>query len=338
VALLRGHPVDGACRWGRRIRVVDTTVADVIFVQTKDHIDLGADCGRAEIYTERKGALPMPSQPTDFGSYLDERRRRREIVCRAGATGSRLVIDRLAGAGADERLVAHLAADEPAKNARIVCEAYLADARKACRRVQSEDFDRAPVHEIAPPDESSEVSVAGQLMDGSGCAYRLEPDWTENAVQEMRWRRLTPCANGRGEAVSVRSVIGALERYEPVLSLTRQAISNVASDPTLSCSVLCAQLRCIEKGRVVLNRRLREAVHDAVDQRELTLSEIAISCGRLRRRSQDCSRPDTTWVRRRIGDACDTTTGRPTAWVSSDVLALIAREGLGVDPREVEVD
>jgi hypothetical protein len=60
----------------------------------------------------------------------------RELVSLAAAEGSVLVIDRLTGTHADARLVAHIAADEPAENAGLVCALYLADENRGrCRPV-----------------------------------------------------------------------------------------------------------------------------------------------------------------------------------------------------------
>jgi hypothetical protein len=84
----------------------------------------------------------------------------------------------------------------------------------------------------------------------------------------------------------VRDVIGALERYEPVLSPTHQAVADAVNREDISCRKLTSQLKCVDEGRFVLNRRLREAVHDALDGRGLTVSDIATACGRVARRSR----------------------------------------------------
>jgi hypothetical protein len=80
-----------------------------------------------------------------LGRYTDPRGRERELVRHTGAAESTLVIDRLAYTLGDERLVAHLAADEPSENARIVASLYLADADgRSCRRLTSEDLETMP--------------------------------------------------------------------------------------------------------------------------------------------------------------------------------------------------
>src|SRR3954449_8470585 len=71
-------------------------------------------------------ALRRPAR-RPLGAYVDADGRRREIVARPGAYGSVLVIDEDAATLGDRRLVAHLPCDEPAPNALVVCELYLAD-------------------------------------------------------------------------------------------------------------------------------------------------------------------------------------------------------------------
>jgi hypothetical protein len=88
---------------------------------------------------------------------------------------------------------------------------------------------------------------------------------------------------------------------------------------------------------IVLNRGLREAVVDAVTCNAVTLSEIAIRCGRIKREENGKESGETSWLARRIGLLPEGGHEAPTPWVSSHVLALIARDGLGVAPREVEV-
>src|SRR5580658_10350139 len=56
--------------------------------------------------------------------YVDRRGDLRELVARAGAAGSTLVIDRGVDGEEDQRLVAHLSADEPAANAELMCADY----------------------------------------------------------------------------------------------------------------------------------------------------------------------------------------------------------------------
>ena len=46
---------------------------------------------------------------------------------------------------------------------------------------------------------------------------------------------------------------------------------------------------------------------------------------------------ETSWLGRRIGVLAEAGASAPTPWVSSEVLALIARRGLNVAPCEVEL-
>ena len=47
---------------------------------------------------------------------------------------------------------------------------------------------------------------------------------------------------------------------------------------------------------------------------------------------------ETSWLARRLRLLPEGGRERATPWIHSDVLELIARDGLGVSPREVEVD
>ncbi len=69
----------------------------------------------------------------------------------------------------------------------------------------------------------------------------------------------------------------------------------------------------------------------------ISASEIAIRCGRVKRDSRGNVTGETSWLARRIGLAPEGGGSTPTPWVHSDVLGLIARRGLGVSPREVEL-
>jgi hypothetical protein len=82
---------------------------------------------------------------------------------------------------------------------------------------------------------------------------------------------------------------------------------------------------------------LREAVTERVTRSELTMSEIAMRCGRVKRDQRGNVAGETSWLGRRIGLVPESGESAPRPWVHSDVLALIARDGLGTDPHEVEV-
>jgi hypothetical protein len=100
---------------------------------------------------------------------------------------------------------------------------------------------------------------------------------------------------------------------------------------------LRGELERVSLSPIVLNRGLREAVERALAGGEVTMSEIAIRCGRLRRGERGAVSGETSWLGRRIGQVGEAGRSQPTPWIHSDVLALIARRGLCLSPNEVEV-
>ena len=279
-----------------------------------------------------------------LGGYTDPEGRERELVRCSGAAGSTLVLDRLARTLTDARLVAHLAADEPQENAQIVASLYLAEEKGArrCRLLSAEDLQSTP---YAPGQSRAAIEPKGagrasseQLVDRHGRGYRLALARCRSAISELRWQRHPPDGEcGCSQVVTVREVIGSLESYEPVRALTAQAVKTHVTDRTVSVAVLRAELDRVCESCVLLNRGLREAVLAAIQKRGLTMSEIAIRCGRFKRDAQGNVSGETSWLARRIGTLPEHGKKAPTPWVSSDVLALIARDGLGVCPLEVEL-
>lgn len=280
-----------------------------------------------------------------IASYARRDGRERQLVARPGAEGSVLVIDRDATTMADRRLVAHLAPDEPAENAQIVCAHYVADVEgRWCRRVSSDDLREAPLHgakaTIAATGDGEAIDLASEvdreLSDANGGTYRLEIVQTERSSSELRWCRRSASRHDR-QVLSLREVVGRLESYEPARSITASALLTHHFDRSVSVCSLSVELERIGTSSTVLNRALREAVLAAISRDELlSMSEIALRCGRVKRDRRGVSSGETTWLARRLGLANDGMTGDPTPWVHCDVLALIAREGLGVAPREVE--
>jgi hypothetical protein len=304
-----------------------------------------------------------------LASYADLQGRPREVLTQPGACGSHLVIDRDRGTFGDWRLVAHLAADEPLLNAELVCHDYLSRPHSRwCRPVVAEDlcstpFDRAPAEVSlgggagragdaltvsAEPARGASSAVASKLIDREGRSYRLQPADTGRSIPELRWHRLPPASDaepcgeyglaGVGESLGVREAIGALESYEPLRSLTVRALARHCGDPSISTYALRAELERLDASRIVLNRGLREAVVAAIAGGSLSMSEITIRCGRVKRRRGAPGGGDTSWLARRVGLMPEGGRGGvPTPWVHSEVLALIARRGLGISPREVEL-
>jgi hypothetical protein len=262
----------------------------------------------------------------------------REVICCPGAAGSKLVIDRLANTLTDQRLVAHLAADEPPENAAIVTSLYLADMPgRHCRRLTAEDLETGPfaAGAIQPVSEAQDLTLEADtpLLDRQGYLYRLQAA----SIPELRWHKHPHDQDDRAEAVSVREVVGSLESYEPVRSMTLHALAAHACEVNISVEVLRAELGQLERSRIVLNRGLREAVLTAVKECGLTMSEIAVRCGRLKRDSRGNVSGETSWLARRIGRLPEGGQSAPSPWITSETLALIARQGLEISPREVEL-
>jgi hypothetical protein len=301
-----------------------------------------------------------------LGRYVADGRLR-EVFTQPGAAGSVLVVDRDVAGDGEERLVAHLGADEPPGNAALACRDYLRyPSHRWCRRLTAEDlvvapFGDRPVHHEAEAKGAEDLfglvanlrrAPAGQkdgempaavdtpaLRDRHGCTYRLGPADTGMTIPQLRWLRLSPAgSSGVAEPVGVRDVVGSLEDYEPVRTLTVRALDRHRGDQRVSTYALGAELERLDASRIVLNRGLREAVVAAIAS-GVSMSEITVRCERLKRGGDGTAAGgDTSWLARRVGLMPEGGRGgRPTPWVHSEVLALIARRGLGVSPREVEL-
>ena len=282
---------------------------------------------------------------TALGHYTDRWGRRRELAARAGSGGSTLVVDRDASTGGECRVVAHLASDEPPGNAELIARRYLEDGREErsrCRLLIPEHDLVAPFGEGQPdPAEGADASApAFAPLDGRAFAYRLELVEAGMSIPELRWRRNPPPAlpTGRARTVSVRAAVGLLECYEPVCALTVAALAEHGDSDLVSTTVLRAELERLRRSPIVLNRGLREHALAAVARGELSMSEIAMRCGRVKRDSRGNQSGETSWLARRLGLLPEGGQRAPTPWVHTDVLALIARRGLGMSPREVEVE
>jgi hypothetical protein len=263
---------------------------------------------------------------------------RREIVSLDAAEGSVLVIDRLTGTRADPRLVAHLAADEPAENAALICALYLADENRGrCRPVTVDDLHRGPFVENTVG-ATGDASLDVRLHDVDGLTYRIRRIAPDGSFPQLRWTRSLHAGSDEPfESVRLRDVVARLQDYEPVCTATASAIARHREDRRLSTHCLRAELQRLAASPIVLNRRLRELVQQKTASGELTMSEIAIRCGRVKRDRRGNISGETSWLARRIGQIPEGGQATPTPWVSSDVLALIARDGLGISPHEVEL-
>jgi hypothetical protein len=275
-----------------------------------------------------------------LGRYLDPDGRQRQVVALPGARGSVLVVDRDASTLGDRRLVAHLAADEPPQNAALVCEHYLRDtAGHWCRRVTAEDLREVPFEEAEEQDPDPEAEALPSptaLTDRQGWTYRLQLCSTDMSIPELRWHRRSSIAEAP-EPVGMRDVIASLESYEPVRTLTHRALALHRADPEVSTSMLRAEHARVERSEIVLNRGLRRAALAAAAAQELSMSEIAMRCGKIRCDARGRASGETSWLARRLGLAPEGGGDTPTPWIHTDVLALIARRGLKISPREVEL-
>lgn len=208
------------------------------------------------------------------------------------------------------------------------------------------------------PEQSATPWGAAELRDRSGRLHRLAPLATGRSLPELRWcvcedasgraagRRVaipgeeggaSPCAERTG-AESVRDVVACMESYEPVRALTAAALARHREDPAVSVAALRSELERLDASRIVLNRGLRRAVMRAIRTEQLTLSEIALRCGRIKHSAGGRRGGETSWLARRVGMVPEGgSRGEPTPWIHSEVLALIAREGLGLSPHEVEL-
>jgi hypothetical protein len=276
-----------------------------------------------------------------LGRYVDLQGWPRELLARPGIAGSVLVLDRDAATLGDPRLVAHLAPDEPPENAALVCRSYLQEPigrRRHCRLVTREDFQAPPLSDEADLEsDRTALPSEAEVLDAHGRSYRLERLATGLSIPELRWRRRLPdCADSEERPLSVREVVSCLESYQPIRSLTQRALALHRGDTQVSTAVLRVELARVQESPIVLNRRLREVVLATVERQGVSMSELAMRCGRIKRDRSGNESGETSWLARRLGILPEGGKDAPTPWIHSDVLALIARCGLGVSPREVE--
>lgn len=302
------------------------------------------------VCAKRRTAKPLAGGERVLATYTDVQGALHELLAWTGASEGIVVVDRGGTPLAATRLIAHIASDEPVENATIVCREYLARLRAgrdcSCRAFADDDLCRAPVCDehaeagswVAP------VTVPAERCN-SGAVFVLGAQRVRQAPPQLRWWRLgasaiethaaaVPCS---GAPVSLREAVGVLEDYEPLRSMTLAAIACVQSGSGLSTTMLRAELARVRHSPIVLNRALRETVLASVARGELSMSEVAIRCGRVKRDTRGNVSGETSWLARRLGLLPEGGQARPTPWVHSDVLGLIARRGLGVAPREVEL-
>ena len=275
-----------------------------------------------------------------LGRYSDSEGHAREVVALPGFLGSVLVVDRDSSTLGDRRLVAHLCSDEPAENAAIACSRYLNDSRgRWSRLLTPEDLQTAPFAQEQLCNAPADVGPGEvELIDSHGRSHRLEILAGERSSRQVRWcRRAADAERAGGQAVSVRDVIACQESYEPVRSLTVEAIAAYRGERQVSVARLESELERVNSSPLVLNRGLREATLAILAREGVSMSMVAMRCGRVKYDSRARASGETSWLARRLGIMPCSGESAPTPWVHTDVLALIARQGLRVSPREVEL-
>lgn len=274
-----------------------------------------------------------------LAGYLDVDGRARELLALAGNGDSVLVLDRDATTLCDRRLVAHLAADEPTENVALICDHYLRDTSgRWCRRVRPEDLRIAPFSAFEQQQQGGPDPAEARVRDARGNVYRLGPFPGERSTTQLRWSgRCGEADDCAWELLKLRDIVGTLESYEPVRTLTEQALAHHCGDRHLLQTRLSCEFERLCTSPIVLNRGLREAVLHAIERRGTSMSEIALRCGIVKRDRRGNLSGETSWLARRVGLMPEGGAQAITPWVHSDVLAVISRKGLGISPREVEL-
>jgi hypothetical protein len=265
--------------------------------------------------------------------YLDpESGVQREVISLPMPDSSVLVLDTLQETLTDMRLVAHIAADEPSENAQRITEMYLEDpTRGRCRALTETELSTLCTAEETPEEHLSSPQETGLDLDGRRLEIRAIPG--KRSAPTLRWVQLD--SGERLSVVTLREVLAQTQSYEPILALTRAALA--APAPRVSISTLQLELRRLQDSPIVLNRGVREAVQRAIASGATTLSEIALRCGRIKHDKSGNVSGETSWLIRRTGLIRERAQQTSGVWIHSDVLALIARDGLSLDPREVEL-
>jgi hypothetical protein len=246
----------------------------------------------------------------------------------------RLLIDR-ALKGGDARLLARLAPDEPPENEQLIARMYLADpGRAGCRAPTRGDLDPDAADTREPP--AAEVRWQAPLVAAVGATFQIHR-LDSSGFPALRWTETPSGASNAPRTVSLREVVGRLEDYQPAVAMTQAATDANKQDRTVSVATLTSELQRLMESKIVLNRRLRERVQSAIEGDQATMSQIAVRCGRFRTNGRGRQTGETSWVARRIGVLPEAGAPRPTPWVHTEVLAVIARDGLGITPVDAEL-
>ena len=259
----------------------------------------------------------------------------RQVLAIIRPDASTLLLDTRGGSLTDARLVAHLSPDEPRENAALLGRMYLSDpTRGQCRRLHEEDLAERSTS-AALSAGTADGAPLPALIETSDASYAIRPLALGADRPELRWTRSSPTEVEPPAQLTLREVVGTLEQYEPARAMTARAIAGPVPEDTAVCRLTLEFTRLL-RSPVVLNRRLREAVARRVLTGQ-SMSEIAIRCGRFKHDQRGCKSGETSWLARRIGQMPEGGQARPTPWIHSDTLALIARAGLGLSPHEVEL-
>lgn len=276
----------------------------------------GASTSGASDRRAHSSALPTGvAQEIVVARYLD-RRCRRELVLVVGDGLKRCLIDRASVTGADRRLVGELAPEERSENAVVLARDYLHTTHRACVT-------------YPPPPCPADAAIPTCLVDADGNTYTIEEAHRAEHGTDLRWVRTSPL--GVRHPVTLHEVVGAMEDYEPALAMTEGAL---AARPEVAGGVLRRQQARLASSRLVLNRKLREAVQ-AEMRRGTTLAEIAARCGRTRSAASGRLIGEGAWVARRVGLS---RVGQAAAhrWIDHDVLAEVA-DAIGLTPDDPEL-
>jgi hypothetical protein len=281
--------------------------------------------------TSRREQTAAPKlHPDVLGRYRERSGAERELRCLHLGDASRLVVDWRSDGRADARLLGALASDEPRENARVLAALYLADTNRGrCRPLRPSDLSG-----VQTPEADTEVPPTAPLRDADGASYAIAAVSCGKPHRELRWTRRAP-GQADDRPICLRDLLAALQAYEPARSLTARAIALHEHDAAISVCRLRGELQRLDASSIVLNTRLRQAVLRRAASGD-SLSEIAQRCGRVKRHPGGSVSGETSWLSRRIGLLPEGGQAEPTRWVHSDVLALIAREGLDLCPAEVE--
>ena len=119
---------------------------------------------------------------------------------------------------------------------------------------------------------------------------------------ELRWIAHARPRVARLAPVAPREVVGALESYEPVCALTRAAVARFRDAiARVSVATLSVELRRVESSPIVLNRKPTRGGARGGRERGVSLSAIAMACGRVKYDRRGNHSGETSWLARRVG-------------------------------------